>query len=141
MAEGIKTQKHKQKNQLLVKYSKKHHKQNQKKGRGERLMSDMSTDMGSILEEEVVIVGAGIAGLATALALKRVGIKALVLEKADALRTTGAALNLFPNAWIALDSLGVSHKLKPLYPHLTTGSVTNIPTGSVKQISLTGFFS
>ncbi|CAN1298660.1 Monooxygenase 3 [Linum perenne] len=69
------------------------------------------------MEEQVVIVGAGIAGLATALALKRVGIKALVLEKADSLRTTGAALSLLPNAWIALDSLGVSrncqqHNLK-----------------------------
>ncbi|CAN1298662.1 Monooxygenase 3 [Linum perenne] len=88
------------------------------------------------MEEQVVIVGAGIAGLATALALKRVGIKALVLEKADSLRTTGAALSLLPNAWIALDSLGVSHKLKPLYPPLSTGSITNVPTGSVKHISL-----
>ncbi|CAN0839827.1 Monooxygenase 3 [Linum grandiflorum] len=95
----------------------------------------------SVMEEEVVIVGAGIAGVASALALKRVGIKALVLEKADCLRTTGAALNLFPNAWIALDSLGVSHKLKPIYPPLSTGSVFNVPTGSVKHISLTGVFS
>ncbi|CAI0410426.1 unnamed protein product [Linum tenue] len=93
--------------------------------------------MESIMEE-VVIVGAGIAGLATALALKRVGIRALVLEKAECLRTTGSALNLFPNAWIALDALGVSHKLTPLYPPLTTGSITDVSTGAVRQISLTG---
>ncbi|CAI0410430.1 unnamed protein product [Linum tenue] len=96
--------------------------------------------MESIMEE-VVIVGAGIAGLATALALKRVGIRALVLEKAECLRTTGSALNLFPNAWIALDALGVSHKLTPLYPPLTTGSITDVSTGAVRQISLTGPFS
>ena len=65
--------------------------------------------------EDVVIVGAGIAGLATALALKRVGVKALVLEKHDALRATGAALGLFPNAWLALDALGVSQKLTSSY--------------------------
>ncbi|KAI4365500.1 hypothetical protein MLD38_021480 [Melastoma candidum] len=69
--------------------------------------------------EEVVIVGAGIAGLATAVALKRVGVQALVLEKAPGLRSTGAAINLMPNAWLALDALCVSHKLTPLYHPIT----------------------
>ena len=68
-----------------------------------------------VLEEEIVIVGAGIAGLATAIALKRVGIRALVLERSDGLRVSGAALTLAPNAWLALDALGVAHKLTPLY--------------------------
>lgn len=69
------------------------------------------------MEEEVVIVGAGIAGPATAMALKRIGIEALVLEKSHSKRTTGAALTLFPNAWIALlmHALGISHKLTTLY--------------------------
>ena len=76
--------------------------------------------------EDVVIVGGGIAGLATAVALKTVGIRALVLEKSDGLRTTGAALTLSKNAWRALDALGVSHKLTSLYSptlgyiHITT---------------------
>ena len=65
--------------------------------------------------EDVVIVGAGIAGLATAVALKRVGVKALVLERWHELRAAGAALSLFPNAWRALDVLGVSHKLTSIY--------------------------
>ena len=65
--------------------------------------------------EDIVIVGAGIAGLATAVALKRVGVTALVLERSDGLRATGAALTLFPNAWLALDALGVSHKLNSIY--------------------------
>lgn len=49
--------------------------------------------------EDVVIIGAGIAGLATAVAFKRVGVRSLILEKSQ---TTGAALSLFPNAWLAL---------------------------------------
>ncbi|KAK1592094.1 hypothetical protein Q3G72_019401 [Acer saccharum] len=65
--------------------------------------------------EDVVIIGAGIAGLATAVALKRVGIHALVLERFDGLRATGAALTLFPNAWLALNALGVSHNLSTFY--------------------------
>ncbi|CAN0840015.1 Monooxygenase 3 [Linum grandiflorum] len=85
-------------------------------------------------EEEVVIVGAGITGLATALALHRVGVRSLVLEKSEELRATGSALYLFPNAWLALDALQISHKLTPFYPPLTSGSVTDLSTGSVHQI-------
>lgn len=66
--------------------------------------------------EDVVIIGAGIAGLATAVAFKRVGVRSLILEKSQTLRSTGAALSLFPNAWLALDALGVSDKLTSIYP-------------------------
>lgn len=48
---------------------------------------------------EVVIVGAGIAGLATTLALNKTGIQIIVLEKAHELCATGAAIPLSPNAW------------------------------------------
>ena len=70
------------------------------------------------LVEDGVIVGGGVAGLATALALKRVGVEALVLERGEELRTTGAALGLMPNAWAALDALDVSHKLTSIYAPL-----------------------
>jgi heterodisulfide reductase subunit A-like polyferredoxin len=66
-------------------------------------------------EEEIVIVGGGIAGLATALALSRVGMSARVLERYPELRATGAALTLFPNAWFALRALGVDRKLTSVY--------------------------
>lgn len=84
-------------------------KKDQLKHRAEKMSKDR-------LDVEVVIVGAGIAGLAAALAMKKVGIKSIVvLESAAALRSTGAALGLFPNAWRALDVLGIAHKLTPLY--------------------------
>ncbi|GAV87586.1 LOW QUALITY PROTEIN: FAD_binding_3 domain-containing protein, partial [Cephalotus follicularis] len=87
--------------------------------------------------EAVVIAGAGIAGLATALALKGVGVLALVLERSYGLRATGAALTLFPNAWLALDALYVSHKpTSKTNPMM--GSVTNVRTGLIQDISLSG---
>ncbi|KAG6793180.1 hypothetical protein POTOM_002373 [Populus tomentosa] len=86
------------------------------------------------MTEDVVIVGAGIAGLATAVALKRVGVRALVLERSQGLRSTGAAISLFPNAWLALDALGVSHKLTRIYDPLCKGYVTNVSTGDVQQV-------
>ncbi|KAL4644078.1 hypothetical protein ACB092_02G137400 [Castanea dentata] len=85
-------------------------------------------------EQDVVIVGAGIAGLATAVALKRVGVGALVLEKSDGLRAIGAALGLHPNAWLALDALGVSHKLTTTYAPCRKRNVTNVDTGATQQV-------
>ncbi|XP_030522955.1 monooxygenase 2-like [Rhodamnia argentea] len=62
--------------------------------------------------EDIVIVGAGIAGLTTALGLHRLGIKSLVLESSDGLRTTGFALTTWTNAWRALDAVGIGEPLR-----------------------------
>ncbi|KAL5703644.1 hypothetical protein ACHQM5_022171 [Ranunculus cassubicifolius] len=89
-------------------------------------------------EEDIVIVGGGIAGMATALALKRVGIQTLVLEKSDSLRTTGAALTLSHNAWLALEALGVAHKLTSIYSPFESGYITNVGNDAERKILLTG---
>lgn len=68
---------------------------------------------------EIVIVGGGIAGLATAVALKRVGFQAQVLERHQELRASGTALSLAPNSWFALRALGVDHKLTNAYQIFT----------------------
>lgn len=88
--------------------------------------------------EGLVIVGGGIAGLATAVALQRVGLKSLVLERADSLRTTGAALSLMTNAWRALDVLGVAESLRLKHPQLLGARVTSFPSAFTKQLSYTG---
>ncbi|PKI52465.1 hypothetical protein CRG98_027157 [Punica granatum] len=62
--------------------------------------------------DHIVIVGAGIAGLTTALGLHRLGIRSLVLESSDQLRTTGFALSIWPNAWKALDALSIGDSLR-----------------------------
>ncbi|GMH02945.1 hypothetical protein Nepgr_004784 [Nepenthes gracilis] len=64
------------------------------------------------LKEDIVIVGAGIAGLATALGLHRLGLKSLVLESSTCLRVTGAAFTTWTNAWQALDALGIGNSLR-----------------------------
>ncbi|CAA6656014.1 unnamed protein product [Spirodela intermedia] len=62
--------------------------------------------------EDVVIVGAGIAGLATALGIHRLGLRSLILEWSDSLRSSGFALTVWANAWRALDELGVADSLR-----------------------------
>eukprot|EP00850_Spirogloea_muscicola_P002926 SM000011S19104 [mRNA] locus=s11:872208:876883:+ [translate_table: standard] len=78
-----------------------------------------ATVQASATTPKVVIVGAGVAGLSTALALTRVGIPVVVLERAPALREGGAALSLWGNAWRALDVLGVGESLRSQYTTLT----------------------
>ncbi|KAE8055848.1 hypothetical protein FH972_012666 [Carpinus fangiana] len=63
-------------------------------------------------KEDIVIVGGGIAGLSTALALHRLGIGSKVLEQAVSLRTGGASLTLFKNGWRVLDTIGVGNDLR-----------------------------
>ncbi len=56
---------------------------------------------------KAIIVGGGIGGLATALALGQHGWQVEVLERAAAFGEVGAGLSLWPNALRALDALGV----------------------------------
>lgn len=55
----------------------------------------------------VVIIGAGIGGLATAIALRSIGCRVIVYEQATSLRLGGAGLSLWPNAMMALRRLGL----------------------------------
>lgn len=54
-----------------------------------------------------IVVGGGIGGAATALSLAKHGIKVLLLERAHEIGEIGAGIQLGPNAFSALDSLGV----------------------------------
>ncbi|BAF21595.2 monooxygenase 2 isoform X2 [Oryza sativa Japonica Group] len=63
-------------------------------------------------EVEIVIVGAGVAGLATAASLRRLGVGATVLEQGASLRAGGTSLTLFKNGWRVLDAIGVADELR-----------------------------
>ena len=57
-------------------------------------------------QSTIGIVGAGIGGLAAAIALRRAGHEAVVFEQAKQFARVGADINLTPNAVRALDGLG-----------------------------------
>lgn len=52
------------------------------------------------------IIGAGIAGLASAIALRRAGFDVQIIDRAPVLAPVGAALSMWANAVDALDALG-----------------------------------
>ena len=60
----------------------------------------------------VVIAGGGIGGLAAALALASKGFRSVVLEQAPQFGEIGAGIQIAPNAWHALDALGVGRLVK-----------------------------
>jgi salicylate hydroxylase len=61
----------------------------------------------------IIIAGAGIGGLTTALALARRGFRVVVLEQAERLEETGAGIQLSPNASRTLINLGLEERLRP----------------------------
>ena len=61
----------------------------------------------------IIVAGAGIGGLTTALALTRAGFRAVVLEQAERLDEAGAGIQLSPNATRVLTDLGLADRLRP----------------------------
>jgi 2-polyprenyl-6-methoxyphenol hydroxylase-like FAD-dependent oxidoreductase len=67
----------------------------------------------------VVIVGAGIGGLAAAIALKNAGLEVLVLERVAQLKPVGSGITLQTNALQALDYIGLSESVRQNGAELT----------------------
>ncbi len=81
---------------------------------------------------KALIIGGGIGGLATAIALQRVGIEVIACEKAPQITEVGAGLSLWSNAILVARCLGVESQV------VDTGSVidktqSGLPSGEVLQ--------
>jgi salicylate hydroxylase len=63
-------------------------------------------------QQEVTVLGAGVAGLAVARALALQGAAVTVLEQADAIREVGAGLQISPNGAAVLRALGLGAALE-----------------------------
>lgn len=59
------------------------------------------------MTKKILVIGGGICGLTTAIALIRQGFEVLVFERSDALREVGAGITLWSNAMYALKKIGI----------------------------------
>ena len=78
---------------------------------------------------KTIIVGAGIGGLASALALLRAGHRVRVVEQSDSLGEVGAGLSITPNASKALAYLGLADELALIGSTPIAGSLRHYRTG------------
>lgn len=77
-----------------------------------RLMVTTKASVGSKVDTDVLICGAGIAGLALAADLERRGVDYRLVERASSPREGGTAIGFWTNAWRCLENLGVAGKLR-----------------------------
>jgi 2-polyprenyl-6-methoxyphenol hydroxylase-like FAD-dependent oxidoreductase len=61
--------------------------------------------------QKIIVVGAGVGGLAAALAFRQRGADVTVLEQAEAITEVGAGLQISPNGGVVLDALGLADNL------------------------------
>jgi len=88
--------------------------------------------------ESVLVAGGGIGGLAAALALARAGYRVKVLEQSASIGEIGAGIQLGPNAFSALDALGVGERARAravytdrllMMDAVDQSEVANVPVG------------
>ncbi|KAM0134782.1 hypothetical protein ACHAP3_005338 [Botrytis cinerea] len=86
---------------------------------------------------EIIIVGAGIAGLGAGIALRRGGHKVTILEQSSLLHETGAAITVAPNASLILQSWDFS----PAKSKLVALSKANIWDGMAMKVVVDGYYA
>lgn len=84
----------------------------------------------TLIGQPVTVLGAGVAGLAAAIALALRGAKVTVLEQADAVREVGAGLQISPNGAAVLRALGLQAALDAVSTRAIAVQLIDGPSGA-----------
>lgn len=86
-----------------------------------------------------VVIGAGIVGLTSGIALRRAGIEVVIYEHASEIRAAGAGLGLWANALAVFDELGIGDEVRAIgrpsemYFHDPAGRLLDTPEFGVED--------
>ena len=80
-------------------------------------------------DRTAIVVGAGVGGLAAAIALRHAGWAVTVLERSPRLRESGAGWSFSPNAMRAATLLGVERDLRAISCPVKPAAIYGVPTG------------
>jgi 3-hydroxybenzoate 6-monooxygenase len=83
---------------------------------------------------DVLVVGGGIGGLSTALALGRAGLDVHLVEQAREFAEIGAGLQMGPNAVRAMDRLGIWEQVDAVAVRPRNGVIRDIDSGEVLTV-------
>jgi 2-polyprenyl-6-methoxyphenol hydroxylase-like FAD-dependent oxidoreductase len=88
--------------------------------------------------DSIAIIGGGVAGLAAAVALQRIGRSATVYERAAAYDAAGQGFLLMPNGMAALDRLGLGGEVRALGCEITQAWMRSADGTTLKRERLEG---
>ncbi len=91
-------------------------------------------------KRRAIVIGGGIGGITTALALQQVGIDVTVFERAEELREVGSGLPLWANALRAFHKLGLTEVVESLGQSVTRGSITDWRGNLLVDVSMEELF-
>ncbi|WP_067702139.1 FAD-dependent urate hydroxylase HpxO [Erwinia sp. ErVv1] len=80
---------------------------------------------------KVIVIGGGIGGLCSAIALKRYGIETEVYEAVKEIKPVGAAISIWPNGVKCLNFLGMKEPLRALGGNMRTMAYQDFRRGEV----------
>ncbi len=81
--------------------------------------------MHALMGKRAIIIGGGIGGITTSIALQRVGMEVAVFERAGKIQEVGSGLPLWTNAIRALHTLELHSLIEALGQSVTAGHVTD----------------
>lgn len=88
---------------------------------------------------DIAIIGAGIGGLTTALALKQNGQKVTIYESADEIKSVGAGILLASNAMQVFKKLGVHKKIENAGSIISNIKTTDAQLNTLYAVELSNF--
>lgn len=90
-------------------------------------------------QDIVCIIGAGIGGLTTALALQQQGYKVKIFERAQAIKPVGAGIVMANNAMQIFEKLGVRNKIEKAGHKISAMRFTDSLLNPLQTVSLSDF--